>query len=219
MGAWGTDVLENDSAADWFGGLFDETGLRDRVAAGLESNRPEEVRAAAWVVAQLGRGFVWPVEHIDEDRQRAIEALQALYLDDDWLDMWDDPAEVRRCLIRELRALGGTKPARSAKSAETKAPVAKKTVRKAKAEKVPRAAPRPRATKRPAVMRTSAKLTFDDGKSRKFWEIAVRGASYTVRFGRLGTDGQKRTTACDSSDDAKAAARRLIAEKLAKGYR
>ena len=59
---------------------------------------------------------------------------------------------------------------------------------------------------------------FIGGSSRKFWEIAVSGNSFTVRFGRIGTAGQSQTKTF--ADDAKATreAEHLIAEKLKKGY-
>src|SRR5262249_5929274 len=55
-------------------------------------------------------------------------------------------------------------------------------------------------------------------KSSKFWEITVAGPEVTVRYGRIGTQGQ---TIAKASADAAAAARhaaKLIAEKTAKGY-
>jgi predicted DNA-binding WGR domain protein len=62
--------------------------------------------------------------------------------------------------------------------------------------------------------------TFDfiEGGSRKFWEITVSGAQHTVRFGRLGSAGQSKTKDFADSAAADRDARRLINEKLAKGY-
>ena len=59
---------------------------------------------------------------------------------------------------------------------------------------------------------------FHDGKSNKFWEIAVEGGSTTVRFGRVGTAGQTQEKSHGSSAAAKKAAEALIAEKVKKGY-
>jgi len=58
-----------------------------------------------------------------------------------------------------------------------------------------------------------------EGNSAKFWEVSVDGASVTVRFGCIGTQGQTQTK---SLADAAAAVRhraKLIAEKTAKGYK
>ncbi len=57
-----------------------------------------------------------------------------------------------------------------------------------------------------------------EGSSAKFWEIARDGRSVTVRYGRIGTDGQSKTK--ELSDEAAALrhAEDLIREKVAKGY-
>ena len=58
-------------------------------------------------------------------------------------------------------------------------------------------------------------FVFNDGTSNKFWHIDLRGASFTVTFGKVGTKGQTQT-----KDEAKARAAhdKLVAEKLGKGY-
>jgi DNA ligase 1 len=62
------------------------------------------------------------------------------------------------------------------------------------------------------------RFEFSDGKSNKFWEISSAGAEVTVRFGRIGTQGQTQTkTFPDKAAAAKHAAK-LVEEKLAKGY-
>ena len=61
-------------------------------------------------------------------------------------------------------------------------------------------------------------LTYSDGKSNKFWKIEIEGASHTVTFGRVGTDGQSRTKDFGREDDAKKSFDKLVAEKLKKGY-
>ncbi|MFO0623038.1 MAG: STM4015 family protein [Polyangia bacterium] len=67
---------------------------------------------------------------------------------------------------------------------------------------------------------TNAPRRFEmvEGSSSKFWQISVEGASYTVTYGRIGTAGTSKTTACASPDAAKTEADKLIAEKLRKGY-
>ncbi|MDP6442231.1 MAG: DNA ligase [Pirellulaceae bacterium] len=69
---------------------------------------------------------------------------------------------------------------------------------------------------------TAADLTryfeFSDAKSHKFWEISRRGNDVTVRYGRIGTNGQTRTKSF--TDEAKATAHleKLVGEKTGKGY-
>src|SRR4051812_28068951 len=60
---------------------------------------------------------------------------------------------------------------------------------------------------------------YSDGKSSKFWNIQLQGQSFTVTFGRIGSKGQTQIKQFPSEDRARAAHDKLIAEKLAKGYR
>ncbi len=62
------------------------------------------------------------------------------------------------------------------------------------------------------------RFEFRDDKSNKFWEITVEGDSYTVRYGRLGTDGQTKTKAFASAEVARREADKMIASKTKKGY-
>ena len=62
------------------------------------------------------------------------------------------------------------------------------------------------------------RFEFSDGKSDKFWEIAVDGNTYTVRYGRRGTDGQSNTKVYPTPEKAQAEADKAIASKTKKGY-
>ncbi|MFD9036428.1 WGR and DUF4132 domain-containing protein [Streptomyces sp. NPDC059567] len=55
--------------------------------------------------------------------------------------------------------------------------------------------------------------------SDKFWEAEAAGASVTVRFGRVGTDGQTRAKEFDSSEAARSYLVKAVAEKERKGYK
>lgn len=59
---------------------------------------------------------------------------------------------------------------------------------------------------------------FRDGKSDKFWEITRSDNGHTVRYGRVGTDGQSTTKEFADHDKALASHDKLIAQKLKKGY-
>jgi predicted DNA-binding WGR domain protein len=65
---------------------------------------------------------------------------------------------------------------------------------------------------------TGRRFELVEGKSRKFWEIAVVGQAVTVRYGRLGTLGQTSTKSFDDAASAAQHAAKLIAEKTSKGY-
>ena len=59
---------------------------------------------------------------------------------------------------------------------------------------------------------------FNDGKSHKFWEIERSGTTFTVRYGRVGTDGQTNTKVFDSEEDAQKEADKMVRSKVKKGY-
>ena len=61
-------------------------------------------------------------------------------------------------------------------------------------------------------------LEFTGGSSSKFWNIELSGNTHTVHYGRIGTDGQRKTKEFDSSEKARASYEKLIAAKLKKGY-
>jgi predicted DNA-binding WGR domain protein len=57
-----------------------------------------------------------------------------------------------------------------------------------------------------------------EGSSKKFWEIELQGTGYTVRWGRIGTNGQSQQKSFASTEKAQAEHDKLIAEKQKKGY-
>ncbi len=62
------------------------------------------------------------------------------------------------------------------------------------------------------------RFEFVGGSSSKFWEVRVAHADVTVRFGRLGTDGQSQTKTLPDGAAATKHAEKMIAQKTAKGY-
>jgi predicted DNA-binding WGR domain protein len=60
---------------------------------------------------------------------------------------------------------------------------------------------------------------FVGGNSSKFWEVSTSGNEVTVRFGRIGTEGQTQVKTLTDADAATKQAEKLIASKTAKGYR
>jgi DNA ligase-1 len=59
---------------------------------------------------------------------------------------------------------------------------------------------------------------FVEGTSSKFWEISVDGTDVTVRFGRIGSNGQTKTKSFSDEAAARQHADDLIEEKTGKGY-
>jgi DNA ligase-1 len=70
----------------------------------------------------------------------------------------------------------------------------------------------------PAASGARRHFEFVEGGSAKFWEITTTGNYVTVRFGRIGTQGQTQTKSFTDADSAARHAEKLIHEKTKKGY-
>lgn len=62
------------------------------------------------------------------------------------------------------------------------------------------------------------RLEYHSDSSAKFWQIDVKGTSHTVQFGRVGSDGQRKSKQFASAAEARSDADKLIKAKLNKGY-
>jgi predicted DNA-binding WGR domain protein len=69
-----------------------------------------------------------------------------------------------------------------------------------------------------ADQKTYLELSEEGEGSHKFYEVTVSGSSVTVRFGRIGDQGQSKTTRYKSPAEAAAEAQKAIAGKTRKGY-
>jgi predicted DNA-binding WGR domain protein len=58
-----------------------------------------------------------------------------------------------------------------------------------------------------------------EGKSSKFWEIALSGKSFTTTYGRIGAAGQSTKKKFASEAEASKQYAKLVAEKVGKGYK
>jgi predicted DNA-binding WGR domain protein len=59
---------------------------------------------------------------------------------------------------------------------------------------------------------------LSDSVSNKFWEILVEGNAYTVRHGRMHSEGKKETKYFSTDEEARLAYEKLILQKTKKGY-
>ena len=66
---------------------------------------------------------------------------------------------------------------------------------------------------------TARRFEFIEGSSCKFWEVSTSGNNVSVRYGRIGANGQSQTKSFTSPTAASQHAEKQIASKLAKGYR
>ena len=64
----------------------------------------------------------------------------------------------------------------------------------------------------------SRRFVFDEGGTRKFWNLLTVKKQLTVHFGRIGTAGQTKQKTFANSDTMQVAAEKLIREKTGKGY-
>ncbi len=62
------------------------------------------------------------------------------------------------------------------------------------------------------------RFEFKEGTSSKFWEVDVEGKDLTVRFGKIGTNGQTQTKSFPTAEKATSERDKLIKEKTSKGY-
>lgn len=87
MGMWDVQPYDNDGAADLLSDFMSETKFRETWYAQISDediwDEPEELRALVWLFLQLGRVYVWPIEHYDQDLELATKAANALLHDED----------------------------------------------------------------------------------------------------------------------------------------
>lgn len=98
-----------------------------------------------------------------------------------------------------------------APAAPAPAPAAPKVV-------VAAAPPPPPPTLAASDVAGGTRLTVVEGGVERFWSIVVDGASHTVCWGKVGSNGQERTKTFASEALATADAARLVAEKRGTGW-
>lgn len=106
MGSWGFAPWDDDSAADWFGDLFDEIPLAAKVEQTLNLDPEEysaEIRAAASLLIMLGRTYVWPIDDIDRHLNMAIAAMEKVRV------IFDDEPEFVAAIDAEIVILKSRK--------------------------------------------------------------------------------------------------------------
>jgi len=69
-----------------------------------------------------------------------------------------------------------------------------------------------------AEEKTYLELSQAGGGSHKFYEVIVNGADVTIRYGRIGDDGQSKTKTYASAEAAQKDAAKKIRSKTKKGY-
>lgn len=67
-------------------------------------------------------------------------------------------------------------------------------------------------------MITTRRFEYIGGTSAKFWTATVAARTVSIRFGRIGTNGQSQTKSFQSDEEAQKFAEKQCAAKAAKGY-
>jgi hypothetical protein len=92
----------NDSAADWYADLFDETAVAAKVEEALNADPEEhanEIRAASAVLIMLGRTFIWPIDDIDRHLTLAIAKMEKVR------SLHEDAPEFASAVAEEIAVL------------------------------------------------------------------------------------------------------------------
>lgn len=115
--------------------------------------------------------------------------------------------------VRTRTDTGSTPTKKTAKKKAVRSSSAKKAAAKKKSAK------KKTASKKNAASSAAARyFELVDDKSSKFWEIAIDGTDVTVRYGRIGTDGQSKTKSFSDEHAAQRHADKLVDQKTGKGY-
>jgi hypothetical protein len=104
MSAWATAAWDNDSAADWFGDMFDATGLAQYVEETLNRDTKayhDEIRAAAYLLVALGRVYIWPIHELDNHLTLAISKLEEIKA----LEVFQEAPDFVRAIDDEISVL------------------------------------------------------------------------------------------------------------------
>jgi len=86
-------------------------------------------------------------------------------------------------------------------------------------DRLPEAAPLSSLISQEATPAGTTRLISGDGKTAKFWEVAVSGGKLFIRQGRVGTKGQIQVKTCADAADAEKEKAAMVQEKLAAGWK
>jgi hypothetical protein len=116
MGDWNVQPWANDEAVEWFYNFWKEHDFSVLINEIKYFDRREErydsVRAASYLLQNLGVAYVWPSVHLKDLRPLLVQAISILSNminppDDSWrfLDMWGNSAEMIESVKRQIAVL------------------------------------------------------------------------------------------------------------------
>lgn len=220
MGTWDTGIFDNDEALDYVCELMDN--LAGNINEFFETEDPELGEGEGKVVPSVAIIQLLS-EHCGAapPKTEQIEAWRKRYLHiyDEQIDGFEPEAAFksarRETIARAFRNLETTAKKFWQNGAET--PLASETVddEDSDDDEVD-IADSPKAHH--VGGHDSRRFEYVDGNSNKYWEIESSGSSFTVRWGRIGTSGQRQTKDFPSAEKARHEYEKLVEEKLKKGY-
>jgi hypothetical protein len=105
MGSWGYKPYENDDAGGFFCTLTEaDDAVRVITKALKRGSEDGEARAAAHTLAIIRKYVARPYLYL-QDINKSIQRLELLLNDDEYLNDWNDPADAKKAIQKELRAL------------------------------------------------------------------------------------------------------------------
>jgi hypothetical protein len=110
MGAWGEEPYDNDTAGDWFDDTMDKMKIAKRVEKALKSKWENEQRAAAYLLEQLGRVYIYPIDHLERHLAMASVRMQQILDDKEWIGDWKNPRAIRASLRKQIKHLEANYP-------------------------------------------------------------------------------------------------------------
>ena len=118
---WDFKPWDNDGAADWYGDLMDNTQLRKYWLEGIKNDpidSPDVVRAAAGLFIMLGRVYIWPIDHFDDDLTLTIQQLRKVSENEEYKEI----PELVDIISGELNELESRLPKEGTEKTKSKSP-------------------------------------------------------------------------------------------------
>ncbi|WP_317203611.1 DUF4011 domain-containing protein [Janthinobacterium sp.] len=137
-------------------------------------------------------------------------------------DWFHDRAALLERIERAMQADAEPEPRvdDTAAAEATPAPAATAPLDDADREEATAPAETPATMASPSPAASSARrFEFIEGTARKFWSVECTDSEVTIRFGRIGTQGQTQLKQFASAPRARQEAAKLADEKLRKGYK
>jgi len=197
-------------------GILVDTDRYYRQEESLERDllKPNLMRDFGWrLVTVLTKDFY-------ENRQAVYRRVEAALGDAEWTDASTEGMDLYRQRIESLLAAEASIPVvrGPVQTAESQADSAQGCSAAAESGTPPDASSSSGGQAELPSDGAPIYLEYVAGSSSKFWELTISGHRYSVRFGRIGTDGQERTKSFPDTATARREALRILREKLGKGY-